>query len=924
MEYSQTLNLPKTDFPMRANLPQREPEIQKKWDGVDVYGLVRKARAGREKFILHDGPPYANGDIHIGTAMNKILKDIVVKFHSMRGFDAPYVPGWDTHGLPIELLAMKAEGLKREDVTATQLRARCREFALKYKDIQREEFKRLGVNGDWTDPYLTLKPQYEARQIEVFGEMALRGYIYKGLKPVYWCPVDQTALAEAEIEYAEKRSPSVYVKFPVVDGKGVIPEEDTFVVAWTTTLWTLPANLAIALNPDLEYVVLKTPKGRLVIARELVDRVMQECELREASVEETFRGRELEGARCRHPFFDRDSAIILGDHVTLEQGTGCVHTAPGHGQEDFEVGRKYNLPVLNPVASDGKFTAEAGPFAGLFYEDASKPIAAELEKHGMLLKLGFIKHEYPHCWRCKSPVIFRATEQWFASVEGFRKEALKAIDEVRWIPAWGRDRIHNMVADRQDWCISRQRVWGVPIPVFYCADCGEPMITKKSIAAVADLFRQSGSDAWFTAEAADILPKETKCGKCGSGKFRKESDIMDVWFDSGSSHAAVLETRDQLRWPADLYLEGSDQHRGWFQSSLLTGVATRGQAPYRAVLTHGFVVDGEGRKMSKSIGNVIYPDKVIKQYGADILRLWVSSSDYKDDVRVSDDILKQMGEVYRKIRNTARFLLGNLYDFDPARDRVPHAKLPEIDRFALHRLQELIARVTKAYDDYDFHLVYHDVHNFCVLDMSAFYLDVLKDRLYTSKAESEGRRAAQTVLHEILEALVRLIAPVLTYTADEMWGYLPSTADRPVSVQLADWPTARAELLDQTLAGRWEGLLAVREDVLKALETARQAKAIGNSLEAEVVLWAFGDDRKRLEEYRDQLATIFIVSAVTLAPSGEAPAAEAVHGERRPEVAVLVRTAPGGKCERCWTYSPTVGADHDHPGLCERCRAAVV
>ena len=924
MDYSQTLNLPKTDFPMRANLPQREPEIEKKWDEMDIYGLVQRERAGREKFVLHDGPPYANGDIHIGTALNKILKDIIVKFKTMQGFDSPYVPGWDTHGLPIELQAMKAEGLKREDVTAVQLRARCREFALKYKDIQCEEFKRLGVRGDWANPYLTLKPEYEARQIEVFGEMARRGYIYKGLKPVYWCPVDQTALAEAEIEYTEKRSPSVYVKFPVVDGRGVIPEEDSYVVIWTTTLWTLPANLAIALNPDLEYVIIRTVKGRLVIARDLVDQVMKELGLAEASVERVFRGRELEGARCRHPFFDRDSVIILGSHVTLEQGTGCVHTAPGHGQEDFEVGRQYNLPVLNPVGDDGRFTAEAGPFAGLFYEDASKPIAEELERRGMLLKLGFIKHEYPHCWRCKRPVIFRATEQWFASVEGFREQALRAVDEVRWIPAWGRERMRNMVVDRQDWCISRQRVWGVPIPVFYCADCGEPLITRESIGAVAEVFRRLGSDAWFTLDAAEILPEGTRCASCGGQKFRKESDIMDVWFDSGTSHAAVLETRADLRWPADLYLEGSDQHRGWFQSSLLTAVAARGRAPYRAVLTHGFVVDGDGRKMSKSLGNVIYPDKVIKQYGADILRLWVSSADYKDDVRVSDEILKQLAEVYRKIRNTIRFLLGNLYDFDPARDRVRYDQLEEIDRFALHRLQGLIARVTRAYVDYDFHLVFHDLHNFCVLDLSAFYLDVLKDRLYTFGASAPARRAAQTALHEILEALVRLIAPILTHTAEEIWGYLPREVGRPVSVQLADWPVVRSELTDEKLGERWERLLAVREDVLKALEAARQAKIIGNSLEAETVIWASGDDRRLLVDYRDQLPMVFIVSAVTIAPEGEEPAAGALRSERRPDLAVLVRTAPGAKCERCWTYSPTVGADETHPGLCERCRRAIV
>ncbi|HEY3316484.1 MAG TPA: isoleucine--tRNA ligase [Bacillota bacterium] len=923
MDYGQTLNLPKTDFPMRANLPAREPEIQKKWDGLDIYGRVTAARAGQPKFILHDGPPYANGDIHIGTALNKILKDIVVKFRTMEGYDSPYVPGWDTHGLPIERQAMKVEGLRREDVTAVQLRARCRDFALKYKDIQLAEFKRLGVRGDWANPYLTLKPEYEARQIEVFGEMARRGFIYKGLKPVYWCPVDQTALAEAEIEYAEKRSPSVYVKFPVVDGKGVIPAEDTSVVIWTTTLWTLPANLAIALNPDLEYALIKTDKGRLVIARELVEEFMKTIGLGQVTVEKTFPGRSLEGARCRHPFVDRDSVLILGEHVTLEQGTGCVHTAPGHGQEDFEVGRKYGLPVLNPVGDDGKFTAAAGQFAGLYYEDASKPIAEELERRGALLKLDFIRHEYPHCWRCKSPVIFRATEQWFASVEGFRGEALAAIDSVRWIPTWGRERIHNMVADRQDWCISRQRVWGVPIPVFYCADCGETIVTKESIAAVADLFRREGSDAWFTKDAAEILPAEVKCPSCESRSFRKESDIMDVWFDSGSSHLAVLATRPGLTWPADLYLEGSDQHRGWFQSSLLTAVATRGQAPYRAVLTHGFVVDGEGRKMSKSLGNVIYPEKVIKQYGADILRLWVSSSDYKDDVRVSDDILKQMAEVYRKIRNTTRFLLGNLYDFDPAADRVPYDQLEEIDRFALHRLQDLIGRVGQAYQDYEYHLVYHDVHNFCVLDMSAFYLDVLKDRLYTAKAASRARRAAQTVLHEILHALVRLVAPILTYTAEEMWDYLPADPDRPASVQLADWPKVRPEFVDAKLGEKWERLLVIREDVLKALEAARQAKAIGNALEAETVIWAEGEDRSLLEEFHDQLATVFIVSAVTLAPAGARPEPEALTGERRPELAVMVRRAAGAKCERCWTYSPTVGRDKDHPGLCERCRSAV-
>ncbi|MCL5040801.1 MAG: isoleucine--tRNA ligase [Firmicutes bacterium] len=919
MDYSQTLNLPKTDFPMRANLPQREPEIQGFWDEIDLYGKSLELRRGRPSFILHDGPPYANDEIHMGTSLNKILKDIVVKFATMDGYYAPYVPGWDTHGLPIELRAIKAMKINRKEISPVELRQRCRDYALKYKDVQKKQFRRLGVRGDWEHPYLTLQPEFEAKQIEIFGEMAKRGFIYKGLKPVYWCPSCETALAELEIEYHDHRSASIYVAFPIRDGRGILPEGNTFIVIWTTTPWTIPANLAIALNGEVDYALVATERGNLLLARELMEKALSEMKLTSQGIIKVVRGRDLEGVLARHPFFDRDSPVILGEHVTLDQGTGCVHTAPGHGEEDFLVGQQYGLPVLNPINDQGYFTADGGPFAGMYYEKANQEIIRLLQEKGALLAAGVIDHQYAHCWRCKEPVLFRATTQWFASVEGFREEALQAIGEVEWIPAWGEERIRNMVADRADWCISRQRVWGVPIPAFYCQTCGKEIITEETIAAVRDLFAREGSDAWFTHEAAQILPEGFRCPHCGGETFRKESDIMDVWFDSGSSHAAVLETRPELSWPADLYLEGSDQHRGWFQSSLLTAVASRGRPPYRAVLTHGFVLDGQGRAMHKSAGNAIGPEEITRQYGADILRLWVASSDYRDDIRLAPDILKQLSEVYRKIRNTVRFLLGNLSDFDPSKDRVPYEEMEEIDRWALHNLQKVLDRVTRAYRSYEYHVLFHALHNFCTVDLSAFYLDILKDRLYTFVAVDRRRRSAQTALFEIAGTLVRMITPVLSHTAEEMWQYLPKIPGHPRSVQLTDWPQVKEEYLDEELGSRWGKLLEIRAEVYRVLEKFRAEKVIGSSQEAAVELYAGGELGNLLRRYLKDLPTIFITSRVDLyGPAAARPegteAAQGIDG-----LMVRVYRAPGEKCPRCWNYSVDVGKEERFPDLCPRC-----
>lgn len=921
MDYGKSLNLPKTDFPMRANLAEREPEIVKFWDDIDVYKLVSRKNAGKQVFILHDGPPYANGHIHLGHALNKVLKDIIVKYHTMAGYDSPYVPGWDTHGLPIEQQAIKSLGINRHAISPVEFRGKCKEYALKFVDIQKEEFKRLGVRGDWEKPYLTLNPSFEAAQIGAFGEMAKKGYIYKGLKPVYWCASCETALAEAEVEYSAKKSPAIYVRFPVIKGNNILPEENTFFVIWTTTPWTLVANVAICLHEDFDYVSARFGDVRYVLAKDLLEQFTEICGFEKPVIEKEFRGKELEGIICSHPFIERESVIILGDHVTLETGTGCVHTAPGHGHEDYLVGKQYNLPILSPVDGKGRFTEEAGEFSGQDLNSGGKEVMEKLAKAGDLLAHNTIKHQYPHCWRCHQPVFFRATEQWFASIDGFRQATLDAIEKVRWIPSWGKDRIHNMVANRGDWCISRQRTWGVPIPIFYCRDCGKEIINDQTITHLQALIKEHGADIWFAREAGELVPEGLKCPDCSSTEFIKEKDIMDVWFDSGTSHFGVLQQPDiwpELSWPADLYLEGSDQHRGWFNSSISTSVAVTGKAPYKAVLTHGFVVDEQGRKMSKSLGNVVDPLKVIKQMGADILRLWVSSADYRSDLAASQAILKQMTESYRKIRNTCRFLLGNIYDFDPSLHKVRVQDMPEIDRWALNRLQRLVERVLGGYRDYEYHVVYHSVHNFCTVDMSALYLDIIKDRLYASAPDSHERRSAQTVLYEVLYAIVRLLVPILAFTSEEIWRYVPKDKNAPVSVQLCDMPEINEEYLDPELEEKWERLLDVRALATRALERARQDKLIGNSLEAKVELYVNQDTAAFLESMDIEMTTLFIVSKVEII-TGSAPEDAFQDEEEAPGVAVLVKRTAGSKCERCWNFNESVGEDQEHPTLCPRC-----
>ena len=910
MEYDQTLNLPKTDFPMRGNLPAKEPEMLKRWQEIKLYEAVQSKRAGKPKFILHDGPPYANGNTHIGHALNKILKDMIVKSKTMAGYDAPYVPGWDTHGLPIETAIIKAKKINRHEIKVTDFRQACAEYAQSFIDIQKEQFQRFGVRGDFDHPYVTMTPDYEAEQIRVFGAMAEKGYIYKGLKPVYWCPSCETALAEAEIEYANKKSPSIYVKFPVNDGLGKLPD-DAHVVIWTTTPWTIPANVAVALGPDFEYSLILANGEKLLIASALIDEVMNAAGIATYEKLQTFKGKELEGVKTRHPFYDRESMVILGDHVTLETGTGAVHTAPGHGMDDYLVGLKYNLPILAPIDDKAKFTSEAAPFEGQFYAKANPQIVDTIREAHALLAEGEIEHQYPHCWRCKNPVIFRATEQWFASIEAFRETMLEEIDRVDWAVPWGKIRLHNMIADRTDWCISRQRTWGVPFPVFYCEDCGETLLNRDTIEHVATLFEHYGSQVWFERDAKDLLPEGQTC-ECGSHHFRKETDIMDVWFDSGSSHMAVLTKRQDLSWPADLYLEGSDQYRGWFNSSLSTSVAVRGKAPYRQVLSHGFIVDGEGRKMSKSLGNGVDPNQVIQQMGADILRLWVASVDYKADVRISQSILKQVAEVYRKIRNTFRFLLGNLYDFKEE-DRVSYSELRSVDRYVLDRLARLSKRCQEAYRDYEFHVVYHAVQNFCAVDLSSFYLDVMKDALYVENATSVKRRSVQTVLYESLHTLVRLVAPILTFTADEVWGEIPGVIEP--SVQMQEWYPLADEYMQDDLAQEFEQIMALRSLVLQALETARQDKVIGQSLGARVDLYQVRH-LDLIEKHAVELKELLIVSAIQVHEEGENPPEGALVEEAG---AVVVSPAEGEKCDRCWHIRTDVSDYDGHEHVCSRC-----
>ena len=929
MDYKATLNLPKTDFPMRANLPVREPAVIAKWDEIGLYEQLLQVNAGKPMYLLHDGPPYANGHVHLGTALNKIIKDVVVKSKAMAGYLTPYVPGWDCHGMPIEHQVTKELGGKLRELTQLDVRRRCRAYADKYFAVQREEFRRLGVLGDWQHPYLTMAPEYESAIISVFRELVERGFIYRGLRPVHWCPVCATALAEAEVEYTDHTSPSIYVKFAFsgsADDAGAMainPGDATELarhhtelaaVIWTTTPWTLPANLAVCLNPHLDYVAVPVNGAYYIVAARLVDAFLAATGLHDRGRRIPVNLTPLDGRDVfRHPFIDRPARLVFESHVTADVGTGCVHTAPGHGYEDFAVGQKYGLDVLTPVDAAGKFTAEAGTYAGRRVFEANEAIVDDLRARGALLQVERLQHSYPHCWRCKNPVIFRATEQWFLRVdhEGLRDHALGEIDKVDWVPPWGRDRISNMMQTRPDWCLSRQRAWGVPIPAFRCTACSEWAYDAEVIRHVEDLFAQRGSDAWYELSSRELLPPGFRCA-CGGDAFDKDDNILDVWFDAGCSHEAVLRRRDGLAWPADLYVEAVDQHRGWFQVSLITAVATREHAPYRAVLTHGLILDEAAKKMSKSLGNVVAPEAVIKAHGAEILRLLFASVDYTADTCFSKNLLTPLLESYRKVRNTCRFLLGNLYDFDPARDTVAYRQLPELDRWILHRTSELVARCRKAYDGFSFHHVVQQLVNFCAVDLSALYLDIVKDRLYCSAATDSGRRAAQTTLREIVETLTRLMAPILSFTAEEIWAQLPP-GGRPVSVFLTGFPEAARQ--DQTLADKWERLLAVRAAVTKALEAARQAGVIGHSLDARVELGAADGLRRLLEEHAAELPALCIVSQVHLTDDLGDDAVSPLLADLR----VRVDPARGGKCERCWMYSEAVGRDATHPGLCERC-----
>ena len=914
--YNDTIHKMQTPFEMRAGLPKKEPKMLEDWEQNHVYEQMIKNNEGKPQYILHDGPPYANGNIHMGTALNKIIKDIIIRYKNMSGFQAPYVPGYDTHGLPIELKALSSLGDKKAGVSKLELRQICKEFATEHIGVMNEQFKRLGVQGDFENPYLTLRPEFEARQVEIFGEMAKKGYIYKGMKAVYWCPEDRTALAEAEIEYAEDECDSIYVRFKLTDdpngvlAKHNIPLDKAWIVIWTTTTWTLPANVATCLNPNLEYAFVKIGDAYHIMARELVESTMKGCHIDEYEVlPETVLGSELELMQYQHPFLDRKGLVILGDHVTLEGGTGCVHTAPGHGVEDFEVCVNHypQVPVVVPVDDAGRLTAEAGEkFAGLKVWDANKVILEHIKESGHLMGVQHITHQYPHCWRCHHPIIFRATEQWFCSIDAFKEDVYKAIDSVHWQPAWGHDRMAGMVRDRSDWCISRQRVWGVPIPVFYCKKCGKYHITDASIKAVSDLFRKEGSDAWYKYDANDILPKTEVC-ECGASDWEKDPDIMDVWFDSGSTWSAVCRERPELRWPVDMYMEGADQFRGWFQSSLLTSVATQGVAPYREVLCHGWVVDAQGKQMHKSAGNGMEPSEIIRDYGADIIRLWVASSDYTVDVRAGKEIFRQLSEAYRKMRNTARFMLGNISDFDPAKDMVEDDQLFEIDRWALEACNKLTATMRDAYEHYDFSRAYHALYNFCVIDMSNFYMDVIKDRLYC--ADDHARRCAQTALYRILVDFTKLLAPILCFTSQEIWSYIPKLDGMKDYVVFEQMPEAKAAA-DEAFEAKWDRIMAIRDDVKKVLEQARADKVIGSALEAGLTLYCSKDVYDFLNAIpMDELADLFIVSHVDLV-EGEGGVKGLVEG-----LGVSAAHAAGNKCLRCWKYETTVGED----GLCPRC-----
>lgn len=947
MDYSKTLHLPETEFPMRGNLPKKEPGFVEFWQQNHLYEkrIEKRKKEGAPTFVLHDGPPYANGKIHIGHALNKTLKDIIVRYHHMAGNEAIYVPGWDTHGLPIEYAVLKDSDEDRANMTPLELRKKCLAYAKKWIEIQKEDFIRMGVVGDFAHRYVTFDPHLEAKELEVFGEMANKGYIYKGKKAVYWCTHCETALAEAEIEYKDRKSPSIYVKYPMIDVHGLQPEgvdpSKVFAVIWTTTPWTIPASCYISVNPKFTYVWVhnKAADEYYLMNKELAPASLSDCKVKDYEfVGREMLGSELDLAKFEHPlahfapetYGDRTIYVLEGNHVTLDAGTGCVHTAPGHGVDDFEVYKTYenagklHQPIVCPVDEKGHMTAEAGEFlVGKTIWEAEGPVISTLAHEGRLLGKKSLHHQYAHCWRCKQPVIYRATDQWFASINDFRDKALKAVDDTRFIPSWGHDRLYNMIRDRQDWCISRQRSWGVPIPAFYCDDCGKWIITPETMKKVEEIVEKEGTDAWWAHSAEELLPEGFKCPHCGGTHFHKEKDIMDVWFDSGSTWNGVLrypheESWKDMSYPCDLYLEGSDQHRGWFHSSLLTSVAVNGHAPYKAVLTHGFTMDGEGRKMSKSVGNVVAPQDVINKYGADVMRLWISSVDYQGDVRLSDKIVKSMSDVYRKIRNTFRYLLGNLSDFDPKTDSVAYADMEELDRWALLRMEQVKETVLKAYDDYEFHVMYHAVHNFCTVDLSAIYLDILKDRLYTEKADSKLRRSAQTAMYEILTTLVRLVAPVLCFTSEEVWQALPNKEEREWSVHMSDMPKVNEAYLDKALDEKWKKRLAVRSVAMKALEEARQAKVIGHPLDAEVTVYADGEAYDIVKAMEKELADFLLVSQTHIV-SGTAAAPENAASNEEGTVKASVAVCTLAKCERCWKRSADVDADPKHPGVCARC-----
>ena len=925
-DYTSTLNLPQTSFAMRANLPQREPEMLKYWQEKDLYNRLLENADGKPQFALHDGPPFSNGNIHMGHALNKILKDIINKSKIMEGYRVPFVPGWDNHGMPIESAIIKKNKLDRKKMSISEFRSACHKFAQDFVDKQSLQFQRLGVVADWEHPYITMAPEFEAREVRVFGEMFKRGYIYKGLKPVYWCPHDETALAEAEIEYADDKCTSIFVKFKVQDDKGKLAGIDldkTYFIIWTTTTWTLPGNLAIALNPIENYVVTRAADGTCYITAEaLAAKTMAAGGIEEYETVLTMPGREFEFMTARHPFLDRDSIVVNADYVTMDSGTGCVHTAPGFGADDYNTCKRYNIDIVVPVDDRGYQTEEAGKYAGLYYEKSNEVILADMKESGALFASETTVHSYPHCWRCKNPIIFRATPQWFCSVAGFKDAAVAACEPVTWLPAWGGERMVQMIRERADWCISRQRHWGLPIPVFYCEDCGEAICNDASIDKVAKVFAEKGSNAWFDMEASEILGEDFVCPVCGKKHFSKETNTLDGWFDSGSTHFSVIDDAADVEWPADVYLEGADQYRGWFQASLLTAIGSgKTDAPFKKVLTHGWVVDGEGKAMHKSLGNVINPDDIVKKYGADLVRLWVASSDYQVDVRVSDNIFKQLSETYRKIRNTARIIMANLGDFNPDTDCVALEDMLDIDRWALSRLEALIAEVRAAYDNYSFHLVYHAINNFCTVDMSKLYIDITKDRVYVENPTSKARRSAQTAFYYIISALVKMIAPILAYTAEEIWQAMPhASTDDVTSVYLSEMPKADGKFAFDG-AERWEELFTLRDDVMKALEIARAEKKIGKSLDAKVTVYTA--DAAVLELLgkftAEELKTVFITSGAHVV---NAAAPEGAYVPEQAQIAVLVENADGKRCDRCWCYS-TEGESDEEGFICERCKKII-